>query len=108
MLANIGGGQKIIAATDEQLEATCNSSHLIFWIWLPLVAAVQIIVALILWFGFGQLLAGQMLMALSAVYFFMPGGLVQCFRLMREKKLKTTAHIGAQQTIADHILTALL
>ena len=108
VLANIGVGQQIIAAADEQLEATCNSGHLIFWIWLPLVAAIQNIVALILWFGFGQILAAQMLMALSAVYFFMPGGLVHCFRLMRDKKLKTTARIGAQQTIADHILTALL
>lgn len=108
VLGNIGVGQQIIAANDDRLEATCNSGHLIFWIWLPLVAVIQIIVALILWLGFDQLLAAQMLMALSAVYFFMPGGLVPCFRLMREKKLKTTARISAQQTIADHVLTALL
>ncbi|WP_438727060.1 oligosaccharide flippase family protein [Parasphingorhabdus sp. DH2-15] len=108
VLANIGVGQQIIAASDQKLEATCNSGHIIFWIWLPLVAIVQTIVALILWFGFGQALAGQMLMALSAVYIFMPGGLIPCFRLMRDKKLKTTARISAQQTIADHILTAIL
>ncbi len=108
VLANIGVGQQIIAASDQQLEATCNSGHIIFWIWLPLVAVIQTIVALIVWFGFGQALAGQMLMALSAVYIFMPGGLIPCFRLMRDKKLKTTARISAQQTIADHILTAIL
>jgi lipopolysaccharide exporter len=108
VLANIGVGQQIIVADAERLNALCNSAHRIFWIWCGVVALFQLLVAAILAFGFGQMLAGQMLAVLSLVYMLMPGGLVQCYLLMREGRASTTAKTAALQTIADHILTAAL
>jgi lipopolysaccharide exporter len=108
VLANIGVGQQIIAADAESLPALCNSAHRIFWIWCSAVALFQLMMAAILAFGFGQTLSGEMLAVLSLVYVCMPGGLVQCFLLMREGRTATTARTAATQTIADHILTAIL
>ena len=108
VIANIGVGQKIIAASDNLLEPVCNSAYQIFWKWCTFVAIVQLIAASVLYIFFDQPLAAQMLAILCGVYFFMPGGLVQCFRLMRDKKLATVAKIGASQTIADHLLTGAL
>lgn len=108
VLANIGVGQKIISCEENLLAATCNSARRIFWLWCGAVAIVQILVAAILAFGFRQILAGQMLAILSLVYIFMPGGLVQCFLLMRVGRASATARIAATQTICDHMLTATL
>lgn len=108
VLANIGVGQKIISASDDALESICNSAIDIFWFWCSMVAVVQLSVAGVLFLVFHQTLAAQMLAVLSGVYFFMPGGLVQCFRLMRAQKLATVAKIGATQTIADHLITGAL
>lgn len=108
VIANIGVGQKIISASDETLEAVCNSAHGIFWFWCSMVATIQLLVATVLFTFFHQTLAAQMLAILCGVYLFMPGGLVQCFRLMRAKKLATVAKIGALQTIADHLITGAL
>ncbi|MEO9600888.1 oligosaccharide flippase family protein [Parasphingorhabdus sp.] len=108
VIANIGVGQKIIVAPEALLERICNSAYKIFWKWCTAVALIQFCVAGILHMGFDQPLAAKMLAALCGVYFFMPGGLVQCFRLMRAKKLPTVAKIGASQTIADHLITGVL
>lgn len=108
VLANIGVGQKIIAASEETLEAVCNSAKTIFWFWCSMVAVIQLVVAAVLFAIFQQHLAAQMLAILCGVYFFMPGGLVQCFRLMRARKMATVAKIGAVQTITDHLLTGAL
>jgi len=108
VLANIGVGQKIIAATTDDFEKICNSAHKIFWIWCPLVALFQCIIAIGLYTIFNQTLSALMLAVLSFVYFLMPGGLVQCFRLMRAKKMVVCAKIQAIQTISDHILTCVM
>jgi O-antigen/teichoic acid export membrane protein len=108
VIANIGVGQKIIAAPDQTLEAVCNSARRIFWFWCSMVACIQLVVAVVLFTFFQQGLAAQMLAVLCGVYFFMPGGLVQCFRLMRARKMATVAKIGAVQTISDHLLTGAL
>lgn len=108
VLANIGVGQKIISSSDAEFEKTCNSAHKIFWLWCPGVAMVQGLVAIGLYTIFDQKLSAMMLGILCFVYFFMPGGLVQCFRLMRAKKLSTCAKIEAIQTISDHMLTCAM
>lgn len=108
VLANIGIGQRIIAADPAELAALCNTAHRIFWRWCSIVAGVQLVVAIILAAGFDQVLAGQMLAVLALSYFWMPGGLVQCYLLMREGRAGTTARTAAIQTIADHLLTAIL
>jgi O-antigen/teichoic acid export membrane protein len=108
VLANVGVGQRIIAAEAGLLDATCNTAHRLFWIWCGGVALVQLGVSAVLWLGFGEPLAAQMLGVLALVYLFMPGGLVSCYLLMREGRAATTARTLATQTIADHILSAAL
>ena len=108
VLANIGVGQRIIAAEPHLLAATCNSAHRIFWRWCSTVALVQIVAAALLGLVWHQPMAGMMLGVLALVYFWMPGGLVPCYLLMREGRAGTTARTSAVQTMADHILTACL
>ncbi len=108
VLANIGVGQKIIATDSQALDQVCNSAYRVFWVWCAIVAGIQLIAAALLYNFFDNPVAAKMLAALSGVYLFMPGGLVQCFRLMRAKKLPTVAAIGTTQTIADHLVTCVL
>jgi lipopolysaccharide exporter len=108
VLANIGVGQQIIAASDALLEATCNTAHKIFWCWCVCLTTAQLMVAACIAIGWGDRATGGMLAILSLVYLIMPGGLVQCYLLMRGGRAPTTARIGASQTISDHILTACL
>ena len=106
VLANAGIGQRIIAAPDALLDATCNSAHRLFWIWCPIISVLQLAAAAAL--AFTQPAAAAMLALLSLVYLTMPGGLVQVYLLMREGRLTTTARIGATQTLSDHVLTLAL
>ncbi len=108
VLANIGVGQRIIAAPEEHLAATCNTARRIFWGWCSGIAVVQLIAAALLGLVWHQPTAGMMLGVLALVYFWMPGGLVPCYLLMREGRAGTTARTSAVQTMADHILTACL
>ena len=108
VLANIGVGQQIIAASDALLQATCNTAHRIFWRWCTGLTAAQLLLAAFVATGLGDWTTGTMLAVLSLVYLTMPGGLVQCYVLMRSGKAATTARICAAQTISDHILTACL
>ncbi|MEP2987849.1 MAG: oligosaccharide flippase family protein [Parasphingorhabdus sp.] len=108
VLANIGVGQKIIATDSASLNQVCNTAYRVFWIWCGIIALMQLFVAACLYTFFDNRIAAQMLGALAGVYLFMPGGLVQCFRLMRAKKLPTVAAIGTTQTIADHLITCVL
>lgn len=108
IFANIGVGQQIISAPAERLDAVCNSAHRIFWLWCCCVAIIQLLAALVLNTIFGQGSSAALLALLSLVYLFMPGGLVQCYLLMREGRASVTARTAAIQTISDHILTALL
>jgi lipopolysaccharide exporter len=106
VLANAGIGQRIIAAPEAMLAPTCNSAHRLFWIWCPIISALQLVLAVVL--AATQPAAAGMLALLSLVYLTMPAGLVQVFLLMREGRLTTTARIGATQTLADHLLTLVL
>ena len=108
VFANIGIGQQIVAARADALDAICNTAHRLFWLWCGGVAAFQLTVAAVLALVFDQWLAGPMLAILAAVYLLMPGGLVQCYLLMRDGQMGVTARTSAIQTIADHVLTAAL
>lgn len=108
VLANIGVGQKIIATDSASLEQVCNTAYRVFWVWCGIIALGQLFLAGCLYTFFDNRVAAQMLAALAGVYIFMPGGLVQCFRLMRAKKLPTVAAISTTQTIADHLITCVL
>lgn len=106
--ANVGFGQQIIMARAEQLDAVCNRAHQLFWLWCPAIGALQLIVALVLHTWFAQPQAAMMLAVLALVYLVMPAGLVQCFLLMRERRLHRNAAVAATQSISDHVLTAVL
>jgi O-antigen/teichoic acid export membrane protein len=108
VLANAGIGQRIIVATNEELDAVCNTALRLFWSCCAAVATIQLLVAAVLGLVFGQIDAATMLAVLALVYVIMPPGLVQVFLLMREGKLATTARISASQTILDHVLTMAL
>lgn len=108
VFANIGIGQQIVAARADVLDAICNTANRLFWLWCSGVAAVQLAVAAVFALALDQMLAGQMLAVLSAVYLLMPGGLVPCYLLMRDGRMGVTARTSAIQAIADHVLTAAL
>lgn len=108
VLGGIGIGQRIIAATDAELLAVCNTAHRLFWIWSSLLVIVQLSVAATLAGPFGQPDPALMLAVLALVYLLMPGGLVQCYLAMREGMNGKLARTAATQAMADHLLTAAL
>ena len=108
VLTNAGIGQRIIAAQEQDLDATCNQASRLFWLWCGGVALFQLSVSGILYFHFAMDDIAMMLAVLSGVYVVMPGGLVQVFLLMREGRMATTARISATQTLTDHVLTLIL
>lgn len=108
VLANAGIGQSIIVAPEAELAGTCRTANRLFWAWCASVACIQLVVAALLAWAFGQPEAGALLALLSAVYLLMPLGLVQVFLLMRAGRLTTTARIATTQTITEHLLSMLL
>lgn len=108
VLAGIGIGQRIIAAHEDVLAATCNTAHRLFWLWSMVLVVMQLAVAAVLGLVFEQSGAAALLAALSGVYPLMPGGLVQCHLAMREGYHGKLARTAATQAIADHLLTAAL
>ena len=108
VLANVGIGQRIIAARDDEVEALCNSARQLFWIVCVAVAAIQLVIAEIMASHFGLTEAAMMLAVLSLVYLIMPPGLVSIFLLMREQRMTAAARISATQTMLDNALTVAL
>lgn len=108
VLTNFGIGQRIIVATPAELESICRAAARLFWIVCLGVAGLQLAFAGVLWGGFGLGEVAAMLAALSAVYLFMPAGLVQIFLAMRAQRMAATAGVTAAQNIADSILTLAL
>lgn len=108
VLANVGIGQRLILATDEELPGLCRTAYGLFWMTCMGVAAIQLAVAGVLYalFDLGQ--AAAMLSVLSLVYFAMPQGLVQIFLAMRANRMSAVARITATQNMADSLLTVAL
>jgi len=108
VLTNVGIGQRIIVAHDDELESICRAASRLFWIICIGVMLIQWGVSAIafLAFDFGE--AAVMLAALSLVYPLMPAGLVQIFLAMRAQRMGATARIVAAQNIADSALTIAL
>jgi len=108
VLTSVGVGQRIIVATDAELESVCHAAARLFWIICFAVAGVQLALAAIVWGGFGLPEVAAMLATLSLVYVFMPAGLVQIFLAMRAQRMAATASVTAAQNIADSVLTLAL
>lgn len=105
---NIGIGQRIIAASADELAAVCNAASRLFWRWSLVLIAVQGLAALLLWHFAGAGTAAAMLAVLALVYLWMPGGLVQCHLAMRDGLNSSLARTAAAQAIADQLLTTAL
>lgn len=108
VLERTGTGQQIVRAPAHLLAATCNTVQRFYLWWTAGLILVQCAVAAFLGLALGRPLAGQMLLALALVYPFMAFGHVQFFLAMRQGAVGSLARIGAIQTIADQVLTAIL
>lgn len=107
-LTENGIGQRIIAAPEQDLEAVCRTAHRLFWGWCTLLFVVQGSVGLAISLYHGDDRLFWMMLTLAGQYLFMPAGLVQCFRAMREGQLQRTAAIAGVQIALSNILTAVL
>jgi O-antigen/teichoic acid export membrane protein len=108
VLTNVGIGQRIIVAHDDELESICRAASRLFWIICIGVMLIQWGVSAIAFLAFDLGEAAVMLAVLSLVYPMMPAGLVQIFLAMRVQRMGATARVTAAQNIADSILTIAL
>jgi len=108
VLTNVGIGQRVINASEEELPSICNAAARSFWIVCLSVAGVQLAIAAIAAVAFGLSDVAAMLAVLSGVYLFMPAGLVQIFLAMRAQRMGATARVAAVQNITDCALTVVL
>lgn len=107
-LTENGVGQRIIAANDEALEATCHAARQIFWIWCFGLFVLQAIIASALFFLGGNELLAALILVMGLEYFFMPAGLVQIALAMRAGKLRQTAVIGGAQVVGANLFSIIL
>lgn len=107
-LAENGVGQKIIAATSENLAATCNTAARLFRIWCGALFALGCLIAAGLHFVGNQTEAALLLVVFSGQFVFMPLGLVSCFLAMRNGKSRSVAMVAGGQIIFSAILSVIL
>jgi PST family polysaccharide transporter len=107
-LTENGVGQRIIAASDATLEATCTTARHIFWVWCFGLFALQALIAGTLFLSGGSALLAGLILLMGVEYLFMPAGLVQVALAMRAGKLRQTAAIGGTQVVGANLLSILL
>lgn len=108
VLTNVGIGQRIIVASEDELASICRTALRLFWVICGGVMVVQLCAAAVAWTVFDHAEVASMLVVLSLVYAFMPAGLVQIFLAMRNQRMGATARVVAGQNIADSALTVAL
>lgn len=103
-----GIGIKIIQASEEHLDKTCQGVYRINWGISLLLAAAQLALAgpIARYFDYPAL--QNMLMVLALVYLIYPLAMVHVYRVQRRQDMKTTATIYGAQVGADNLLTAAL
>ncbi|MEO0624229.1 MAG: oligosaccharide flippase family protein [Pseudomonadota bacterium] len=107
-LTETGAGQRIIIASDQDLEATCQRANRLMWFWCAGLAFAQLTIAAI-WLGTGgDMLVGAMIAVLALEYLFMPGGIVQAALAMREGRMSGTASVAGAQVVGQNLLTVVL
>ncbi|QUJ76570.1 oligosaccharide flippase family protein [Sulfitobacter albidus] len=106
-LTENGVGQRIIAAGDATLEATCTAARRIFWLWCIGLFAVQALIASALYLSGGSTVLAGLILLMGLEYLFMPAGLVQVALAMRAGKLRQTAAIGGAQVVGANLLSVL-
>ncbi len=107
-LTENGVGQRIIAAADDQLDATCATAHRIFWAWAIGLCAIQIAIGGVIFAIGGNVVLLTLITLLALEYLFMPAGQVQTALAMREGKLRQTAMISAGQIVGANFITVAL
>lgn len=108
VLTNTGFGQRIVRATDDELGAVCNTAWRLNWLVCGGLFILQSLVAApVAWF-YGEPRLAWMIAGLGLVYLMMPFGLVQCFLVMRDNRLKINALVSGAQVTCDNLLTAAL
>ncbi|MDT0682983.1 oligosaccharide flippase family protein [Roseicyclus sp. F158] len=107
-LTENGAGQRIIAASEQDLPGICRTARRIFWAWCLGLFALQIALGLGLWAASGDAMLFVLIAILAGEYLFMPAGLVNCALAMRAGKMRQTASIAAGQVVGANALTALL
>ncbi|WP_342077563.1 oligosaccharide flippase family protein [Yoonia sp. SS1-5] len=103
-----GVGQRIIAARDADLAATCATAHRIFWAWCVGLFAVQIAIGAAIFATGGSAMLFALITILAAEYLSMPAGLVQAALAMRSGKLRATAGIAGAQVVGANLISAAL
>ena len=107
-LTENGVVQRIIAAKDRELDATCATASRIFWVWCFSLFALQAAVAGVLYTTGASTTLAVLVLILGAEYLFMPAGLVQVALAMRAGKLKQTAAIAGGQIVGANLLAAAI
>ena len=107
-LTENGVGQRIIAAKESDLAATCVTAHRIFWAWCVGLFILQSGVGLALYAIGGSVELLILILILAAEYLFMPAGLVQAALAMRAGKLKQTAAIAGAQVVGANLMSMVL
>lgn len=103
-----GIGIRIIQASDQELDATCQGVYKINWTISAVIALFQMAMAIPIatFFNYPDLAA--MLIVLSVTYLIYPFAMVQVYRVQRRQAMKTTSSIYATQVGTDNLLSALL
>lgn len=107
-LTENGVGQRIIAAHEDELEATCLTARRIFRLWCLGLFVAQVLAGAAIWAATGNATLFWLILLLAGEYLFMPGGLVQAALAMRAGQLKQTAAIAGGQIVSANVLTAIL
>ncbi|MDK3020149.1 oligosaccharide flippase family protein [Pseudodonghicola flavimaris] len=107
-LTENGIGQRIIAARDEALEATCRTASRLFWGWSLGLFALQLAIGAGVLMVTAEPLLFWLIAVLAAEYLFMPAGLVHCALAMRAGKMQQTAAIAGGQVVGANLMSAAL
>lgn len=107
-LTENGVGQRIIAASDRTLEATCATAHRLFWLWTGGLFCAQITIATAVYLSGGSVYLSGLIALMGIEYLFMPAGLVQVALAMRAGKLKQIAAICGLQNVGANLMSILL
>ncbi len=99
-----GVGQRIIAASNQELDQTCNTAHKIFWAWCLGLFVLQALLAAVVYATVGSAVLAALILLLAVEYLFMPGGLVQVALAMRRGAFKQTAAISGTQIVGANLM----
>ncbi len=102
-----GVGSKIVQASENDLQAICNTSYWLNWILCGSIAAIQALLAypIAKFYGSDKLILP--LIALSLLYLIMPFFLVKEALIRRHNKLKIIAFAKGTSAMITNLITAL-